>query len=208
VADSSQRLTLKEYLWTYMQDIQWAGLNDIYIGDPNKKPEADYCYFDTYPDRDSLYRLAKAYDVASFWQKRSDFVRYDTTEYYSIDSYQDCVCMVGRWNRYAEVNGIATLVLLGLTVLGFVILLLGIRKHGDDWSLRGVFTGICIGLGLLALVALFFSLFFNTQVGFIGAGSSEVTIWVLILIFALGIAAGLAINRLRMAKKFAHRDLP
>ena len=206
--ETSQTLTLKEYLWTYMQDIQWAGLNDIYIGDPNKKPEPNYCYFDPYPDRDSLQRLAKEYGVTDFWQKRSEFAKYDTTEYYSIDSYQDCVCMVGRWNRYAEVNGIATLVLFGFTVLGFAILLLGIRKHGDDWTLRGVFTGICIGLGLLSLVALFFSMFFNTQVGFIGAGSSEVTIWVLILIFALGIAAGLAINRLRMAKKFAHRDLP
>lgn len=201
-------LSLAEYLWTYQQDIQWAGLNDIYIGDPYKKPEPDYCYFEVYPDKDSIQRLAKAYHVLDFWQNRNEFVRYDTTDYYSLKSYQDCVCMIGRWERYSEINGIASLVLFGLLFIGIMIILLGIRKYGDEWTLRGLFTAISIGIGLLALVALFFYLFFNTQVGFIGAGSSEVTIWVLILIFAFGIAAGLIINRLRMAKRFAYRDLP
>ncbi|HSF52373.1 MAG TPA: glycoside hydrolase family 18 protein [Algoriphagus sp.] len=203
-----QKLSLLEYLWTYKQDIQWAGLNDIYIGDPNKKPEPDYCYFEVYPDRDSIQRLAKANQVLDFWQNRNEFVRYDTTEYYSINSYQDCVCMVGRWDRYAEINGIASIILFGLLFIGILIILFGIRKYGDEWSMRSLFTAISIGIGLLALIALFFYLFFNTQIGFIGAGSNEVTIWVLILIFAFGISAGLIINRLRMAKKFAYRDLP
>lgn len=205
---TSQELRLLDYLWTYKQDIQWAGLNDIYIGDPFKKPEPDYCYFEIYPDRDSIQRLAEAHQVLDFWQNRNEFVRYDTTEYYSINSYQDCVCMVGRWDRYAEINGIVSAVLFVLLFIGISIILLGIRKYGDEWSLRGLFTVISIVLGLLALIALFFYLFFNTQVGFIGAGSNEVSIWVLILIFAFGIAAGLIINRLRMAKKFAYRDLP
>ncbi len=201
-------LGLMDYLWTYKQDIQWAGLNDIYIGDPNKKPEADYCYFVTYPDRDSLQNLAKAYDISNFWQNRNAFVAYQDTDYYSINSYKDCICMIGRWNRYAEINMLLSIILFGVLGLCVLVILLGVRKHGDEWTLRGLFTGISIAIGLLALIALFFYLFFNTQVGFIGAGSSEVTIWMLILIFGFGIAAGLLINRLRSAKKFAYRELP
>lgn len=213
-AKPPQELSLMEYLWTYKQDIQWAGLNDIYIGNPYKKPEAEYCFFETYPDRDSIQRLAKAHQVLNYWQNRNEFVPYDTTvhndanKYYSITSYQDCVCMIGRWDRYAEINGIASASLFLLLFIGISVILLGIKKHGDEWSLRGLFTAISIGIGLLALITLFFYLFFNTQVGFIGAGSNEVSIWVLILIFAFGIVLGLIINRLRMAKKFAYRDLP
>jgi spore germination protein YaaH len=202
------KLTLYDYLWTYKQDIQWAGLNDIYIGNPYKSPVADYCFFETYPDTDSIALLAKSQNILSFWENRNAFERYDTTQYYSVNSKKDCVCMIGRWDTYSRLNGIITLVLMGLMLLVLLVLLIGIRNNGDEWEWRGLISGVLIGVGLLAAVSFFFYLFFNTQVGFIGAGSNEVTIWVLILIFGIGILAGLLINGIRVARKYTSRDLP
>lgn len=203
----SVALDLMDYLRIYMEDVKWAGLNDIYIGDPNKR-EPNYCFFEVYPDPDSIQHLAKTYKIESFWQNLSPFVHYPNTEYYSVDSYEDCVCMLGRWDRYTEINGLVALILFATLLMGVMVTMLGIRKHGDEWKLRGLFIGISIAIGLLALVATFFYLFFNTEVGFIGAGSSEVTIWALIMIFTLGIVAGLIINRLRLSKRFVYRELP
>ena len=202
------KLSLWDYLKTYQEDAQWAGLNDVYIGDPDGKPAAVYCYFEPVLSRDSVALLAKAYQINSFWEFRSDFMRYGSSEYYSISSFQDCICLLGRWDYYSRANGIAATILFGLLLIGTIITLLGIRKYGEDWSLRGLVVGICIGIGLLGFIALFFYFFFNTHIGFIGAGSNEVTIWILILIFILGILAGLIINKLRIAKLYAQRDLP
>ncbi len=202
------KLKLWDYLLTYKNDLQFAGLNDIYIGDPDRKPEATYCYFEPVLSRDSVESLAAAYQIADFWDFRSDFVKYGATDYYSIDNFQECICMLGRWDQYSRLNGIAASLLFVLLLIGGVITFLGIRKYGDDWGWRGITVGVSIGIGLLAFIALFFYFFFNTQVGFIGAGSNEVTIWLLILIFTLGILAGLVINSLRIAKRYAQRDLP
>lgn len=202
------KLTLSDYLWTYKQDIQWAGLNDIYIGDPYKSPEAEYCFFESYPDTDSIAQLARSENITSFWENRNAFVKYDSTQYYSVASNKDCICMIGRWDTYSRINGIITLVLIGLMLILLIGLLIGIKNNGDDWEWRALFSGVLIGIGLLAAISLFFYLFFDTQVGFIGAGSNEVTIWVLILIFGIGILAGLLINGIRVARKYTSRDLP
>lgn len=204
----STKLTLYDYLWTYKQDIQWAGLNDIYIGNPYKSPEADYCFFETYPDTDSIAMLAQSEGITNFWENRNAFVKYDSTQYYSVNSNKDCICMIGRWDTYSRINGIITIVLIGLMLIVLIFLLIGIKNNGDEWEWRALFSGVLIGIGLLAAISLFFYLFFDTQVGFIGAGSNEVTIWVLILIFGIGILAGLLINGIKVARKYTSRDLP
>src|SRR5690606_5853925 len=133
---------------------------------------------------------------------------YDSTQYYSVNSNKDCICMIGRWDTYSRINGIITIVLIGLMLIVLTFLLIGIKNNGDEWEWRALFSGVLIAIGLLAAISLFFFLFFDTQVGFIGAGSNEVTIWVLILIFGIGILAGLLINGIKVARKYTSRDLP
>lgn len=203
-----QSPTLWDYLLTYSRDIQWAGLNDIYIGDPNRIPREEYCYYDPYPTRDSIRTLANEKGIESYWDYQSEFKTFEGTEFYSIDSELECICLLGRWDRYTQLNGIAflsCLLLLGMTIL---ITFFGVKRNGEEWGLRGMFIGLTITFGLLAFLTFFFYLFFNTQFKFIGAGSNEVTIWELIIIFSVGILAGIIIHRLRISKTFTQRDLP
>lgn len=217
-------LSLLDYFKIYRDDIQWASVNDIYVGDPS---DECYCYFDMYPTGDQIDSVARFLNIGDFWDYFEKFKPYEDSvkvdkmgltfeftnsknekDYYAITSSEVCLSLLGRWNRYTEIFELTSIILVIILLVSTIILLLGIKRHGDDWGLRGVFLGISIGSGLLSIVALFFYFFFNTQIIFIGAGSSEVSVWVMISVFVLGILAGLIINKLRMAKKFSYRDLP
>jgi spore germination protein YaaH len=217
-------LSLWDYFKIYRNDIQWASVNDIYVGDPS---DECYCYFEEYPSGEQIDSVARILSIGDFWDYFEKFKPYkgsvkvddmgltfkfgddkDEKEYYAISSSEVCLSLLGRWNRYTEIFELTSIVLVIILLISTIILLLGIKRHGEDWGLRGIFLGISIGSGLLSIVALFFYFFFNTQIIFIGAGSSEVSVWVMISIFVLGILAGLIINKLRMAKKFSYHDLP
>ncbi|TDK50630.1 glycosyl hydrolase family 18 protein [Algoriphagus formosus] len=208
VEEAQEPRTFWSYLKTYSRDIQWAGLNDIYIGDPNKKPKEEYCYYDIYPDGDSLRVLANQKGIQSYWDYENKFSQYPGTDYYSLDSDKECLCLLGRWDKYADLNFIAFAIFFVLLILAVVITFFGIKRFGEEWTLRSVFIGLTIAFGLLAFICFFFFLFFNTQLKFIGAGSSEVTIWGVIIIFIVGILAGIIIHRLRISRTFTQRDLP
>lgn len=208
VVPTKKSHSIWSYLKTYSVDIQWAGLNDIYIGNPTEIPEK-YCGdYDNVPNRDEIRLSADTLGIENYWQYQSEFTKYAGTKYYAIDSDEECICLLGRWDRYTEINGIAFLSLLLLLGTSILITFFGVKRHGEEWSLRGIFIGLTITSGLLAFITLFFYLFFNTQFKFIGAGSNEVTIWGLITIFSLGILAGIIIHRLRISKTFTQRDLP
>lgn len=198
-------LSFLDYFHIYRNDVQWAAVNDIYIGDPSNEI---YCFYDPYPDSDMISELARIEGITDFWAITSKFMSINRDDYYSIQSCEACVSLLGRWDRYAEIFEVISIIFFFTLLLSVGILLFGIRKHGDDWSFRGLFLGISIASGLLTVVGFFFFCFFNTQITFIGAGSREVGVWILIIIFALGIIAGLIINKLRMAKKFSYHDLP
>lgn len=197
-----------DYIFTYSRDIQFAGLNDIYIGNPNREPKELYCYYDPYPDREEIKNLAQEKGIRNYWDFVSEFKKYPNTDHHFIKSQEECICLLGRWDIYTEINGISFLVSFALLIITVIITFLGIKRNGDDWNLRGTFIGLNITFGLLSFITFFFYLFFNTQFRYIGAGSDEVTIWGLIIIFSIGIIVGVIIHRLRISKTFTQRDLP
>ncbi|WP_035484519.1 glycoside hydrolase family 18 protein [Algoriphagus marincola] len=197
-----------DYLKSYSRDIQWAGLNDIYIGDPNKKPKEEYCYYEIYPDSDSLKVLADQKGIQSYWDYESKFSKYPGTDYYSLDSDLECICLLGRWDRYAEINLVAFISFFIALIISVAIMFIGLRRNGEEWSFRSLLIALTITFGLLSFISLFFYLFFDTHFQYIGAGSNEVTIWGVMIIFLIGILAGIIIHRLRISKTFTQKDLP
>lgn len=208
VEGAKEERSVWSYLKSYSRDIQWAGLNDIYIGDPKKMPKEEYCYYDVYPSGDSLRVLANQMGISSYWDYENKFSKYPGTDYYSLDSEKECICLLGRWDRYAELNLFAFTLLFCFLILVILITFFGVKRNGEEWPYRSLFIGLTIAFGFLAFICFFFYLFFNSQFKFIGAGSSEVTIWGVIIIFIIGILAGIIIHRLRISKTFTQRDLP
>ncbi len=206
--EPKKKLSFWDYLTTYSVDIQFAGLNDIYIGDPNRKPKEWYCYFDPFPSRDTIRLMADQLCIEDYWDYRSEFETFPNTDYYFINSTEECYCMIGRWDIYAEINGIAFVISFGLLIISVIITFIGIKRNGEDWEWKSAFLLASIIFGLLSFITLFFHLFFDTQFKYIGAGSDEVTIWGVMVIFAIGILAGVIIHRLRISKTFTQRDLP
>lgn len=213
VLDTTKVLSKKEgtklgfwnYVKIYFNDVQWAGVNDIYLGDPNN---SDYCYFDPYPSREAIQELKAQYEIDDFWLHPKRFKKYDNTEFNALDSYQQCISLLGRWDRYAELNGKAAIILFILLFVAGVTIFLGVKTHGDEWVWRVVLTHISIGIGLLSLISVFFYAFFSTHIGFLGAGSNEVTMAMVLLIFTVGILSGVIINYLIMSRKYSNKDLP
>jgi hypothetical protein len=201
--------TLRQYLRTYFDDLQWAGLNDIYLGSPDIT-NPHYCYFKPYPRGDSLVMEAKRRNIqlTSYWDHTIPFQLYPGSQEYGIYSMEECICLLGRWERYTEINGLSTLILLLLLAITITVIFIGIKNEGDDWRWRNGLTIFAIVVGLLFFLNFTLFLFFNTQIGFLGAGSNEVTLRVVFLIFLTGLAVGYLIHVILIKRKYSLKDLP
>lgn len=205
IKEPDAKLSFWNYLKIYMNDVQWAGVNDIYLGDPNN---SNFCYFEKFPDKEGIQVLKTQNQIEDFWLYPKRFRKFKGTEYRSLDSYQQCISLLGRWERYSEINGSLAALLFALLFGVGLTIFLGIKRFGDEWGWRTLLTQVSIGIGLLALINLFFYMFFSTQIGFIGAGSNEVTMLMILFIFTLGILTGMIVNYLGMSRKYLNKNLP
>jgi amino acid transporter len=125
-----------------------------------------------------------------------------------LESEAYCVCLIERWNFYTSLHGYISLLLLGILIILIGIIFFGLKKFGDDWSLRGILTITSFIVGLLMFVSLFLQLFFNGNFTLFGAGSEAVAVWVLVLIMVFGIGIGIIIHIIHMSRKYQYKDLP
>lgn len=192
----------------YYDDMQWAAINDIYIGDPFEGAEI-YCEYKIY-DKPLLDSLINYYGIESVWEEtyHSHYnSKLDPYENY-LESEAYCVCLIERWNFYTSLHGYGSLLLLGILIILIGIIFFGLKKFGDDWSLRGILTITSFIVGLLMFVSLFLQIFFNGNFTLFGAGSEAVAVWVLVLIMVFGIGIGIIIHQIHMSRKYQYMDLP
>lgn len=195
-----------DYLKIYYDDMQWAAINDIYI---DKVGEGDdhYCEYKIYK-RDLLDSLIVHYKIDGFWNYRTNYQsNLDPYDNY-LESETECVCLIERWNFYTEIHGFISLTLMAVLLILVLIIFLNLKKFGDDWGLRGLFTLMSFIVGLLLLVSFFLQLFFNGHFTLFGVGSEEVPVWVLVVILLFGVLVGIFVNRLHMNRKYEYKDLP
>ena len=208
----SQNTKGKRNFWDilelYFDDIQWAAINDIYIGDPIEGAEK-YCEFKMY-DKPLLDSLIKIYGIESVWEET-----YHSHYNSSLDPYDNfllseayCVCLIERWNSYTTFHGYVSLALFAILLILISLIFFGLKNYGDEWNLRGILTITSFIVGLLMFVSLFLQMFFNGNFTLFGAGSEAVPVWVLVLILLIGVLIGIVIYRIHMSRKYQSKDLP
>ncbi|WP_373522180.1 glycosyl hydrolase family 18 protein [Aquiflexum sp.] len=206
--EKEKKRTLWNFLDLYYDDMQWAAINDIYIGDPNDGAE-NYCEYKVCdkPKRDSLITR---YGIESFWDEFYHS-HYDS----SLDPYENfllseayCVCLIERWDYYTTIHGYVSLALLVILLILIGIIFFGLKRYGDEWNLRGILTITSFIVAFLMFVSLFLQLFFNGNFTLFGAGSEAVAVWVLVLILLIGVVFGIVIYRIHMSRKYEYKDLP
>ncbi len=231
----SQSLSFWDYLHIFVDDGQWAAINDIYIGNP-ALGEENYCEYKLYGNilSDSVLRTDSTFQrlvggsllaADQTGLSRKDLILIDhqvknpwlfRSEYNSsIDPYSnylaselECACIVSRWDSYAKMMADATLIILIALLVVVTVIFLGVQRYGDDWPLRAGLTVISFVLGVLLLVAGFFALFLDGEFTLFGAGSEAVPVWLLVIILLIGMSIGMIINKLHNSRKYEYKDLP